>query len=61
MMQNCEECPIYQHHAALQRNPHRLEKWAGRHLRRFNKRMCKALHLGKNSPKHQETLRVTQL
>lgn len=61
MMQNCEECPVHQCHAALQRTHNRLEKWAGRYLVRFSAGMCKVWPLGKNSPKHQDTLRVTQL
>lgn len=35
-----------------QKDLKRLEKWADRHLIKFNKGKCKDLHLGKNSPRH---------
>lgn len=38
--------------AAIQRDPHRLEKWAGRNFIKFSKENCKALHLEKNKPSH---------
>ncbi|KAF4795161.1 sodium leak channel, non-selective [Turdus rufiventris] len=42
-----------QSHAAIQRGPHRLEKWAHRKsLLKFSKENCKVLHLEKNKPRH---------
>ncbi|TRZ20695.1 hypothetical protein HGM15179_006419 [Zosterops borbonicus] len=34
--------------AAIRRDPHRLEKWAGRIFIKFSKEKCKILHLQKN-------------
>ncbi|KAK4828681.1 hypothetical protein QYF61_000500 [Mycteria americana] len=39
--------------AAIQRDLHRLKKWADRDLMQFNTRRCKVLHLGRNNPRHQ--------
>ena len=45
-------------HTAIQRDLNRLEKWADRNLMKFNKEMCKVLHLWKNkiTPMHQDML-----
>ncbi|PKU46006.1 hypothetical protein llap_3707 [Limosa lapponica baueri] len=63
--QNSEECLIHvdtlEVHAALQRNPNRLKKWANRNLMEFNKEKCKILHLRRNNPIHQYMLAATQL
>lgn len=39
-----------------QRNLHRLEKWAVRNLKKFNKEKCRVLHLRRNSYRHQDML-----
>lgn len=48
-------------HAASQRELDRLEKWADRNLRKFNKGKFKILDLERNSPMHQYMLCATQL
>jgi len=40
---------------------HRLEKWAGRNLTKFNRGQHKVLPLGRNSPWHQDVLGANQL
>jgi len=47
--------------AAIQRDLDWLEKWANRHLMKFNKEKCKDLHLGNNNSTHQYMLEDTQL
>ncbi|KAK4820682.1 hypothetical protein QYF61_003602 [Mycteria americana] len=42
--------------AAFQGDVDWLENWANRNVMPFNKRECKALHLGRNSPIHQHRL-----
>ena len=47
--------------AAIQRDLHRLKKWAGRNRTKFNKRKYKVLPLGRNNPRHQYMLGANQL
>ncbi|KAK4827589.1 hypothetical protein QYF61_019491, partial [Mycteria americana] len=47
--------------AAIQRDLNRLEKWADRNLRNFNREKCKVLQMGKNSLMHQYMLDATHL
>ncbi|KAK4830761.1 hypothetical protein QYF61_013250 [Mycteria americana] len=46
---------------AIQKNLHRLEKWARRNLMNFNKGEYQVLHLGRNKPRHHYTLPEEQL
>lgn len=39
--------------AVIQRDINRLEKWASRNLRKYNKDKSEVLHWGRNSPRHQ--------
>jgi len=41
---------------AIQRNLDRLEEWACVNLMKFNRFICKDLHLGQSDPKHQYSL-----
>jgi len=45
--------------AAIQRDLHRLEKWADRNLKHVSKGKCKAPCLGRNNPGHRHMLRPT--
>ncbi|KAK4816545.1 hypothetical protein QYF61_017746 [Mycteria americana] len=47
--------------AAIQRDLHKLEKWADRNLIKFNKGKCEVLHLRKNNPLYQYGLGTDQL
>lgn len=40
-------------HAVIQRNLDRLEKWAGKNFKKFNKEKSKILYLGRKKPRHQ--------
>lgn len=42
--------------AAIQRDLDRMEKWAGKNFMKFSQGKCKVLHLGRNSPMHQDML-----
>lgn len=42
--------------AAIQRDLNRWEKWEERRLMKLNKGKCRALQLGRNSPRHQYML-----
>ncbi|GAB0180650.1 cAMP-dependent protein kinase inhibitor alpha [Grus japonensis] len=41
---------------AIQRDLHRLERWAHVNLVKFNKATCKVLHVGRHNPKHNYRL-----
>lgn len=45
----------------FRRNLNRLEKWAKRYLMKFSKGSCKALHLERRNPRHQNLLEADQL
>ncbi|PKU37005.1 hypothetical protein llap_12690 [Limosa lapponica baueri] len=45
----------------LKRDFSRLEKRVDRNIVQFNKETCKVLHMGKNNPRHQYVLGLTQL
>ncbi|PKU47474.1 rna-directed dna polymerase from mobile element jockey-like [Limosa lapponica baueri] len=47
--------------ATLQEDLDRLEEWANKNLRKFNKGKCKVLHLGKHDPGVQHRLGSTRL
>lgn len=46
---------------AIQRGLDRLENWAERNLLKFNKGMCKVLHLGMDNLRHQYMLGTSGL
>jgi len=48
-------------HAAIQRDLNRLEKCVDRNLMKLNKGKCKVLHLRRNNPMHEYTLRADWL
>jgi len=52
---------IPEHHAAVPRDPSRLENWAGRNLMKFNKVKRQVLHLWGNNPRHWYVLGADQL
>ena len=41
---------------AIQRDLDRLERWDHAYLMKFNKAMCKVLHMGQSNPKHKYRL-----
>jgi len=41
---------------ATQRDLHRLERWVRTNFMKFNKAKCKALHMGRGTPKHKYRL-----
>ncbi|PKU38706.1 rna-directed dna polymerase from mobile element jockey-like [Limosa lapponica baueri] len=41
---------------AIQKDLHRLERWARANLTKLNKAKCKVLHLGHGNPKHRYRL-----
>lgn len=47
--------------AAIQKDLNRLEECAGRNPMKLNKGRCKALHPGRNNPRHQHLLMATQM
>lgn len=44
--------------SSIQRDPHRLEKWAKRNPKKFSKGEGKVLHMGRNRNRHQCTLEL---